>query len=246
MSEGLTNGYLRGTIAALELELTDLRATVATMAPARRAAECRKRQVHLARRTAIQVRKPRCGPGDDARRYRGRDREVGMSDEPLYCPQCGLEDCKGAPCPGWDACVDPVYCEVCSGKLPCDCEKDRLTTRLAVATDLPVEYVKDFAGAVIDASRTWLEMRKSMVEAGVLVCDWCKEPIEGEPSDQRLLCATMHPECLIRAVIGSLEHQRGVCSCYGGTERDPPELTVRQAAKLAADNFHEHQKRKLS
>jgi hypothetical protein len=46
-----------------------------------------------------------------------------MSDEPLYCPGCGEEYCKGAPCPGWDSVGrDPSlakFCELCGVPEPC-------------------------------------------------------------------------------------------------------------------------------
>lgn len=70
------------------------------------------------------------------------------------------------------------------------------------------------------------------------LCVWCDEPIlDGErlaPDYPQ----PMHYECGLRAVIGSLGHQRGRCFCYGGTEEDPPELTRRQAARAAALYFH--------
>jgi hypothetical protein len=33
--------------------------------------------------------------------------------------------------------------------------------------------------------------------------------------------------------LGSVGHQKGTCSCHGGTEEDPPEMTKRQAAVAA-------------
>ena len=39
-----------------------------------------------------------------------------------------------------------------------------------------------------------------------------------------------HFECHMRLVIGSLAHQQRRCSCYGGTEHDPPGMTLRHAA----------------
>lgn len=49
-----------------------------------------------------------------------------------------------------------------------------------------------------------------------------------------------HRDCLLRMVIGSAGHQRGACSCFGGTEEDPPGLSVREAARAAADYFRAH------
>ncbi len=43
----------------------------------------------------------------------------------------------------------------------------------------------------------------------------------------------MHRECGMRCIIGSVGHLKGRCSCYGGMESDPPEMTLREAAKAA-------------
>lgn len=46
-------------------------------------------------------------------------------------------------------------------------------------------------------------------------------------------CIAYHYECHARSIVGSLGHQQRRCSCYGGTQEDPPEMTVREAAKAA-------------
>lgn len=46
-----------------------------------------------------------------------------------------------------------------------------------------------------------------------------------------------HIECFIRQSIGSVGHLRRHCSCYGGTEGDPPGMTRREAAQAALDLF---------
>ena len=69
------------------------------------------------------------------------------------------------------------------------------------------------------------------------ICDWCGEIVElGEDSEA---CAnrSMHKECAFRAVAGSVAHIRRRCSCFGGTEHDPPGMTKRQAAKTALDVY---------
>lgn len=43
----------------------------------------------------------------------------------------------------------------------------------------------------------------------------------------------IHAECHIRQVVGSVAHQRGECSCYGGVGEDSPELSRRAAARAA-------------
>lgn len=50
-----------------------------------------------------------------------------------------------------------------------------------------------------------------------------------------------HRECHLRSVIGSVAHVQKRCSCYvlGADETDPPELTKRQAARLAVELWEE-------
>lgn len=55
-------------------------------------------------------------------------------------------------------------------------------------------------------------------------------PATGEP---------VHRECLIRLIVGSISHQLGKCRCYGGDWEDPPELSVREAARLAVEYWNE-------
>lgn len=47
-----------------------------------------------------------------------------MSDEPLYCPSCGNEDCGTPGCPGWE--TDTLrYCEIHGSPEPCPhCTED--------------------------------------------------------------------------------------------------------------------------
>jgi len=47
----------------------------------------------------------------------------------------------------------------------------------------------------------------------------------------------LHLECAIRMAVGSVGHQLGRCTCYGGTEDDPPGATRREAAIAAAKLF---------
>ena len=74
-------------------------------------------------------------------------------------------------------------------------------------------------------------------------CLRCNEPIlPDEKHDEttyidehgQALLSSLHRECAIRSIVGSLGHQLGMCSCHGGTFEDPQELTKRQAAIAAA------------
>lgn len=64
-------------------------------------------------------------------------------------------------------------------------------------------------------------------------CTLCEEPIaEGDMGLVQGECVR-HYECDMRSIIGSVGHLMGKCSCYGGTEEDPPGMTRRQAAQAA-------------
>jgi hypothetical protein len=45
-------------------------------------------------------------------------------------------------------------------------------------------------------------------------------------------------------LVGSASHQLKKCYCYGGEWEDPPELTTRQAARLALDLWEESESRR--
>jgi hypothetical protein len=55
-------------------------------------------------------------------------------------------------------------------------------------------------------------------------------PVLGEP-----ILAAYHRECFLRAIVGSVAHQRRLCSCYvpGATCGDNPKLSTREAARYA-------------
>ena len=65
-------------------------------------------------------------------------------------------------------------------------------------------------------------------------CAFCGERVaEGEDCGA-MLEAPSHYECALRSVIGGYNHLRGRCTCCGGTlPPDPPELSKRDAARVA-------------
>jgi len=77
-------------------------------------------------------------------------------------------------------------------------------------------------------------------------CAWCDETIgadddgllvpligDGEPRE-----LSYHYECHLRKIVGGLNHQMRRCSCYGGTEpQDPPNMSLREGARLAVKNW---------
>lgn len=88
------------------------------------------------------------------------------------------------------------------------------------------------------------------------LCGLCEEPVEH--SDTGTLQAfsnrspgaqwhvswrPVHYECSMRAVIGSVAHIEGRCSCYtpGAGEGDPPGVSRRQAARLAVEAFRKRE-----
>lgn len=65
-------------------------------------------------------------------------------------------------------------------------------------------------------------------------CVYCGEPVR--PGDPRApMQQDAHHECGLRSVVGGLNHLTGACSCCGGDqEPDPPGLSRREAAIVAA------------
>ena len=77
-------------------------------------------------------------------------------------------------------------------------------------------------------------------------CLFCEESISSEDcgltmpfasAEEEIDIKPIHTECLLRQTIGSVGHQRKTCSCFGGTEEDPPGLTKRQAALAAVREY---------
>lgn len=79
-------------------------------------------------------------------------------------------------------------------------------------------------------------------------CVWCAEDIAdgdqgfvipGVASDGATVDAHFHMECQLRSIFGSVGHQMGLCCCPGGTGQmeDPPDMTIRQAARAAYEYF---------
>lgn len=68
----------------------------------------------------------------------------------------------------------------------------------------------------------------------IRTCGYCEEGIQ--PHD-RTINSGHHEECAVRMLIGSAAHQLGRCPCYGGDEYDPPEMSRRDAARLALETF---------
>jgi hypothetical protein len=67
-------------------------------------------------------------------------------------------------------------------------------------------------------------------------CMYCEEFIlMGEDGFIDSTYNAFHRECWIRMILGSVAHQSGTCSCFtkDGGEHDPPDMTRREAAKLA-------------
>ena len=66
-------------------------------------------------------------------------------------------------------------------------------------------------------------------------CGLFKPHIEqvAEGTDAKVFVGKMlpwHRECHLRSILGSVGHLMLRCSCFGGTEEDPPTLSKRQAA----------------
>lgn len=79
-------------------------------------------------------------------------------------------------------------------------------------------------------------------------CLWCKEKIEAtdcgyimEYVGDEITFAPEHVECMMRSVLGSVAHIEKRCSCYvpGSTCNDPPDMSLREAAKAAVRRFNQ-------
>lgn len=72
-------------------------------------------------------------------------------------------------------------------------------------------------------------------------CDYCGEKLERGARAPHFATGNFHMECGFRMIIGSVGHQRKLCSCYGGTFDDPPDTTRRQAAIAAQLEWQQQQ-----
>ena len=94
--------------------------------------------------------------------------------------------------------------------------------------------------------RTWGPDQKLVDTPLGRACFSCKELVaEGDSGVMMPLVeagsatyAPQHRECFLRRIVGSVGHQQGTCSCYGGQEEDPPEMTKREAALAATKLFY--------
>ena len=73
-------------------------------------------------------------------------------------------------------------------------------------------------------------------------CLWCDEGFDEAGgvllNDGR---CPFHTDCLQRMVVGGVNHQRQICTCCGGSvPPDPPSLSRREAARVAAMHFRLH------
>ena len=67
-----------------------------------------------------------------------------------------------------------------------------------------------------------------------LICIRCEEiilPHEVMPDFKE---CREHWECMMRSIAGSVAHQQGRCSCYGGMGEDDENLSARENARAAA------------
>jgi hypothetical protein len=66
-------------------------------------------------------------------------------------------------------------------------------------------------------------------------CLRCKETfVDGDQGMTDVLGQSMHLECQLRSIIGGVNHIKGTCACCGGTDDpDPPNVSKREAARLA-------------
>jgi hypothetical protein len=114
-------------------------------------------------------------------------------------------------------------------------EDDRVFDVFRVLIEISLPAEKGIPDDLFDAAAAKYAWRKETA-----ICYWCEEPVtEAERPLAKLNLAGQwnHYECGLRSVIGSVGHQQKRCSCYGGTEEDPPGATRREAARAAAAYF---------
>ncbi len=73
-------------------------------------------------------------------------------------------------------------------------------------------------------------------------CFWCDEKVEQLDSRVPKGLQPCHYECSARSALGSVAHQKGECSCYGGSGEDDPRLSKRQAAMAALVFFNSNRR----
>ena len=72
-------------------------------------------------------------------------------------------------------------------------------------------------------------------------CARCQEPVGPAEVGMPMHSGWMHRDCVIRLIVGGVNHQRGLCLCCGGDQPpDPPSLTEREAATVAAKYYRLH------
>ena len=73
-------------------------------------------------------------------------------------------------------------------------------------------------------------------------CRYCEEAVRQGDDGWFLYDGTiLHRECNLRMAVGSVAHQEGRCTCFGGTANDEVDgMTVRQGAQAALEYFEAH------
>jgi hypothetical protein len=67
-----------------------------------------------------------------------------------------------------------------------------------------------------------------------MICLFCDEEVRPQDKTRTVNESDLvHLECMMRQVVGSVGHQNGTCSCFGGSDEDPPGMTKREAAQEA-------------
>lgn len=71
-------------------------------------------------------------------------------------------------------------------------------------------------------------------------CVWCDEPIvDGDDGLINWLGQISHTDCMLVQGLGGVNHQRGLCRCFGGNEpSNPPDMSPRRAAREAVQLFY--------
>jgi hypothetical protein len=91
-------------------------------------------------------------------------------------------------------------------------------------------------GVTMEVADGTLECARCQSKEGPRTCAYCEElllPNERIMERGEGFTQGYHEECDVRAHLGSAAHFMKECACYGGTRSDPPEMSKRDAARMA-------------
>lgn len=96
----------------------------------------------------------------------------------------------------------------------------------------------EIVSAPVGQLRIYCEERIEEADSGLLI------PYLGATSSE--VEVPYHRGCFTRTIVGSVAHQLGRCSCYGGDGEDSPGISKRESAKMAEALAHHKARRAVN